>query len=231
MVTITIVYDNNPWDSRMRTGWGFSCFVKKGEEEILFDTGGDPSTLIENMRAIRKEPADVDIVVLSHPHSDHTGGLSGILERKREGGIKLYLGSSFPDSFKEWAKRENADVIEIRGRGKICEDFYTTGELGVGIKEQSLIVTTEKGLVVITGCAHPGIVSILEGVKEWFKEEIYLVLGGFHLGAKDVSGAFRRLGVKKVAPCHCTGDKAVKFLENEYKGDFIRSGVGKVIEV
>jgi 7,8-dihydropterin-6-yl-methyl-4-(beta-D-ribofuranosyl)aminobenzene 5'-phosphate synthase len=227
MVTITIIYDNNPWDNRLRAAWGFSCLIEKSEEKVLFDTGGNSSTLISNMEKLDISPESIDLIVLSHPHGDHTGGLPAILRKNR--GVKLYLGCSFPESFKVWAKEEGADVIEIYDEKEIDRDFYTTGELGH--IEQSVVLKTERGLIVITGCAHPGIVSILEKVKREFEEKIHLVLGGFHLGSVDVSKEFRRLGVERVAPCHCTGDRAMALLKNAYRNDFIRNGVGRMIEV
>jgi len=52
--------------------------------------------------------------------------------------------------------------------------------LGTGIKEQSLIIKSAKGLIIITGCAHPGIVNIVKKAKEIFpNENVYLVLGYF----------------------------------------------------
>ena len=226
-VTITVIYDNNSWDNRLRAAWGFSCLIEKGEEKVLFDTGGDASVLADNMEILGKATQSIDFIVLSHPHGDHTGGLRAILRKNKR--LKLYLGASFSESFKVWAKEEGADVIEVYNAKEIYKDFYTTGELGH--IEQSLIVNSERGLIVITGCAHPGIVNILNKVREKFEEKIHLVLGGFHLGGVDVSKDFRRLGVEKVAPCHCTGDRAMAFLENEYGKDFIRTGVGRVIEV
>ena len=51
------------------------------------------------------------------------------------------------------------------------------------IPEQALVIQTEQGLVVITGCAHPGIVAILEQAQSLFEESVYMVMGGFHLGS------------------------------------------------
>jgi len=56
-------------------------------------------------------------------------------------------------------------------------------------------------------------------------------MGGFHYPPTTVAKELKKLGVKKVAPSHCTGEEAMKALEEEYQEDFIRSGVGKVIEV
>lgn len=105
------------------------------------------------------------------------------------------------------------------------------------IKEQSLILDTEKGLIVMTGCAHPRITKIIATAKELLKKDIYLALGGFHMAGfdkgeiKEIISKFRDLGVKKVGSCHCSGDDARKFFAEEYKDDFIKIGVGKKIKV
>ncbi len=94
-----------------------------------------------------------------------------------------------------------------------------------------------KGLAVVTGCAHPGILEIVRRAKEIGGDKIYLVLGGFHLdGAheeriKKIITGFQRLEVRKVAPCHCTGDKAIALLHEAYGEDFIQNGVGQVTEI
>ncbi|MEJ2013618.1 MAG: hypothetical protein P8X64_15525, partial [Anaerolineales bacterium] len=51
-LTITILYDNNPYDTRLRTAWGFSALVEVQGGVYLFDTGGDSPTLLENMRVL-----------------------------------------------------------------------------------------------------------------------------------------------------------------------------------
>ena len=96
---MTIVYDNNRFDPRLKTAWGFSCVVRGLEKTILFDTGGDGHTLLGNMRQLGVEPAEVDIVVLSHIHGDHTGGLERFLEKNPR--VVVYLPDSFPGSFKK----------------------------------------------------------------------------------------------------------------------------------
>jgi len=102
---------------------------------------------------------------------------------------------------------------------------------------KSMVIDTTKGLVVITGCAHPGIEDIVLKAKQEFKEDIYLVLGGFHLGNASASQVdaiikeFNRIGVKYVAPCHCTGEDAISKFRDAFGEDFIQVGVGKVIEI
>ena len=62
----------------------------------------------------------------------------------------------------------------------LCKNVYLTGEMGFSIKEQSLILNTPEGLIVITGCAHPGIVEIVKKAKAMLNRDIYLAIGGFH---------------------------------------------------
>ncbi len=234
-VVLTTIYDNYEHEPELKTGWGFSCLVEVGDKNILFDTGGESSTLLYNMQKLGIDPKTINTIVLSHIHGDHTGGLLGILEINAD--VDVYLLKSFPSEFKDKVESYKANVVEVAGPVKIYENVSTTGELGTWIKEQALIVKTEKGLVVITGCAHPGIVEMLRQAKKMTNQKIYLVLGGFHLGGvadsklRDIIRSFRELGVKKAAPCHCSGDRTRELFKEEYKEDFISNGVGKVIEI
>jgi len=234
-VALITLYDNYEHDPELKTGWGFSCLVKVGDRNILFDTGADSPTLLYNMEKLGIDSRTINTIVLSHIHGDHTGGLSGILEINSNPDV--YLLSSFPDDFKNKVKSYRANVVEVVGPVKISESVSTTGELGTWIKEQALIVKTEKGLVVLTGCAHPGIVEMLREAKKITSEEIYLVVGGFHLSGtsdsklRDIVKSFRELGVKKAAPCHCSGDRTRELFKEEYKENFIANGVGMVIEI
>lgn len=232
-VTVITLYDNYQHNPDLKTAWGFSCLVRAGKENILFDTGADSPTLLANMKKLQIDPKDIDMVVLSHAHGDHTGGLMGMLELNSE--LTVFLPKSFSNDFKKRVASHEAKVVEVADPMTIHGKVSTTGELGTFIKEQSLIVKTSRGLVVITGCAHPGIVKILKEAKKITGEDIYLVLGGFHLlnlGAselKEVIKDFRDLKVQKAAPSHCSGDKTREMFQEEYGEDFISNGVGKMI--
>jgi len=223
---LTIIYDNNA-EQKLKQDFGFSCFANN--KKILFDTGADSKILLHNMKQLNINPKNIKTIILSHNHFDHTGGLLGFLEKNSN--VKVYVLKSFPSSFKKEIKTRGAELIEVSGPIKITKGFYSTGELGTLIKEQSLVIDSDQGLVVITGCAHPGIVHIVKKVKEQFKKNIYLVLGGFHHPSIEVAMEFKKLGVKKVAPSHCTGEKAIKAFEKEYQKDFIKTGAGKIIVI
>ena len=231
---LIIVYDNNPFDNQLRTAWGFSCLIRLPQETILFDTGGDSSTLLHNMSQLQIDPGEVDAVVLSHIHGDHVGGLSGFLEQNSA--VIVYLPESFPESFKDKAKSLGAKVKEIHEARELFSGVHTSGELGNGTKEQSLIVTTGKGLVIVTGCAHPGVANIVRTAKDIVPDhKVYLVIGGFHLSAasstqiESIIEEFGRLSVEKVAPCHCSGVQTRRLFKERYGEGYIESGVGKRI--
>ena len=232
---ITTLYDNRSSREDLIARWGFSCLIESADRTILFDTGADRETLLHNMTKLRIDPKKIEGIFISHAHEDHTGGLSGVLEVNPE--LKVYLGKSFPKTLKDAIRAWGAEPVEVHGPTQIEKDVYSTGELGTGIKEQSLIIKTEKGLVVITGCAHPGVVLIARSAKEQLHEEIYLLLGGFHLGGMTDSqvdstiASLKGLGVKWAAPCHCTGDRAIELFKGAFKEDFIEGGVGEVIEI
>jgi len=227
-ITIISVYDNYQVNPRLDTAWGFACVIKMPAETLLFDTGGNPETLLSNMRKMDIPPESIDKVVISHIHGDHLGGLGGFLDRNPD--VTVFIPQSLPDSTRDMISRKGAEFIDISSEREISASVYTTGELYGPPEEQSLVIDAKKGLIVITGCAHPGIVDIVKKAREFLKKnEVYLVMGGFHHPPVSVVKKFREIGVEKVAPSHCTGDRVRNAFASAYKEDFIEYGVGRTI--
>ncbi len=232
-IRLRVLYDNYPYGRGFETKWGFSCLIEGTRETILFDTGGDGATLMKNIEAAEIDPRIVDKVFLSHVHWDHTGGLERFLEKNSD--VTLYLPASFPDEFVEGVKATGAETIEIDAPQTVSDGVLSTGEMGGLIKEQSLVIRTDAGLIVITGCAHPGIVDIVERAKEVGQGDVLFVFGGFHLGRMDsdeierIVSSLRDLGVAFVGPSHCTGDNAIHAFKAAYGERFVRIGAGRSI--
>ena len=233
-ISIIITYDNNPPTEGLISAWGFSCLIRGAQKPIVFDTGGNGSILLANMEGLDINPEKIDIIVLSHIHGDHVGGLEKFLEENKK--VSVYLPMSFPRGFKENLRSSGIKIVEVHDASRICDGVYTTGELGEAIKEQSLIVHTTQGIIVITGCAHPGIVGILKRAKDLIKDDILLAMGGFHLGGtskgdlEKIILSFRTLGVQYVGPCHCSGDLARQMFKKDYGVHYMAVGVGRIIE-
>jgi 7,8-dihydropterin-6-yl-methyl-4-(beta-D-ribofuranosyl)aminobenzene 5'-phosphate synthase len=232
-LTIKVVYDNNPHKEGLETAWGFSAFITGAEKNILFDTGGDGPLLLRNMQRLQVDPKTIDAVVLSHVHADHTGGLGGFLDKNPN--VTVYVLKSFPARIADEARKRGAKVVEVKEPLQVCGNVYSTGQLGRLIKEQSLIIRTKAGLVIISGCAHPGIAGIVNTAKSQIDGDILLVMGGFHLEwatkgkIEKIIAAFKQMGVRYAGPCHCSGDKARSLFEKRFGKNYIRIGVGKVI--
>jgi 7,8-dihydropterin-6-yl-methyl-4-(beta-D-ribofuranosyl)aminobenzene 5'-phosphate synthase len=234
-VRITILYDNYVSKEGTQADWGFSCLIEGTEKTILFDTGTDPEILMHNVRQLKVGLKKIDAIILSHEHRDHTGGLLRIIKENRN--LKVYVLKSFTNDLVKNIENYGIDVVRIKHPVKICSGVYTTGEMGSEIKEQSLILESDSGMVIITGCSHPGIMDILLKTKNIFKEDIYFVFGGFHLldhsenQLQEIINQFIDLGVKKVGPTHCTGEVAIEMFRNAFGSEFVQMGTGLVIRL
>ncbi len=234
-ISITILYDNYVFTEGLKSDWGFSCILTGMEKTILFDTGTKGKLLLENIEKLNINPKDVEAVVISHNHGDHIGGLLAFLGKNSN--VSVYLPPSCSGSFIQEVKGTGAKVVIPDAPVEICKSVYLTGPMGEQIIEQSMIVETAEGAVIIAGCSHPGIVNIIRKSKAIIPKEIHLVFGGFHLlhksddELKQIIGEFRNLGVKKTGPTHCTGDRAIQMFKQAYGPDFVQMGVGRRLKI
>ncbi len=234
-LVITVVYDNVTTREDLEPGWGFSCLIQGLDQVILFDTGADGPTLLDNMRALNLSPDSVDAVVLSHQHGDHTGGLSDLLEVHSD--LTVFSLDAFSDHIKDEITGSGAGLVTVTDSISICPRALLTGRMGTSIPETGLILKTSRGLVIITGCAHPGIVEMIEHSVELGGDRPYLVMGGFHLfgasrrSVREIIGRFRSQQVHKVAPCHCTGPEAIEMFQESYQENYLPCGVGQIIRL
>jgi 7,8-dihydropterin-6-yl-methyl-4-(beta-D-ribofuranosyl)aminobenzene 5'-phosphate synthase len=232
---VTVLFDSESHREGLETDWGYACIIEGLEKTVLFDTGNDGKILLANMDRLVFDPKDVDVVFLSHDHGDHTRGLGPFLMQNPdiEGGIPAY----FPKSFAEEVRSVGATAKIVGDPTTLFAGVHTTGEMGRGLIEQSLILETGSGLTVITGCAHPGIVEIVRRAKELRDDEVRMIVGGFHLMRTSgtelalVVEALQKEGVKCVAPSHCTGEEATELFRKTWGDAFSEGRAGAVIEL
>ena len=98
-------------------------------------------------------------------------------------------------------------------------------------------IITEKGLVVIVGCSHVGIVNILKTISKRVNIPICAVIGGTHLIEADefrmqkTMDAFKEMKIQLIAVSHCTGEEGIRLISEELKEQFLYNNTGKVIEI
>lgn len=232
-VIVKVIYDNRKENQELREGWGFSALIEANDRKILFDTGNDQEDFLSNAEKMHIPLAEITDVMFSHVHKDHTTGSLEILGRLHKN-CSVYLPKGFPS---KKIPRE-LHIQQVKDFQEIKKDIFSLVlKAGFFLYEQILILQMEKGLVAITGCAHPGIVNILKAAQDQLQKPIYFVLGGFHLFRKsssfneEVVKQFQTLGVKNVAPCHCTGDTTIALFEQAYLEHFHKMGAGSIIEI
>ena len=233
-IRLTLVYDNIPLRKDLRNDWGFACLIEGLDKTVLFDSGRYDNIFMSNLATLQIDPQQIDLLFLSHDHPDHIGGTLKLLEVHNH--MQIALVQTFPYGFKKRVTTSGAALAAVDQPCQLTRQCLSTGEMKSVIKnEHALVILTDKGLIIITGCAHPGVVAMTERAITLTNREVLLLVGGFHL-LMDDSASIRRktkrlqeLGVKYVAPSHCTGSEATQIIAEAYQERFIRSGVGRVI--
>jgi 7,8-dihydropterin-6-yl-methyl-4-(beta-D-ribofuranosyl)aminobenzene 5'-phosphate synthase len=234
-LTSTILFDNHPFRQGMITGNGFSCLIQGAQKTILFDTGPDGKALLGNMNMMGVNPKDIDSVVISHAHDDHIGGLISFLEVNH--GVSVFVPPGLPADQLRQITGYGVEMITVDKTVSICRGVYSIVGSGAGLTEQSLVINTRRGLILISGCAHPGITNIIATAVNLFRKPVIFVYGGFHLKnaseerIRGIINQFISLGVKMVGGAHCTGLKAMQLFKEVYGRNYIQMGAGKVVSL
>jgi 7,8-dihydropterin-6-yl-methyl-4-(beta-D-ribofuranosyl)aminobenzene 5'-phosphate synthase len=264
---------------------GFSALIAATvagrEHRILFDAGLTPKGVVENMRRLSLSPKDIEAIVVSHGHFDHTTGLDGLASALGKSNMPVMIHPEF------WSKRRIAipgrDPFEIpstsksalRGAGfeaienkqpsfLLDNSLLITGEVDrttefekgfpihqafhdgewqpdpLILDDQALIAhVAGKGLVVLTGCGHAGIVNIVRYAQKLTGvDAVYAVIGGFHLNGPlfepiipATCVALQAVAPQVIVPAHCTGWKAQVALAAAFPDAYIQNTVGTRYEL
>ncbi len=209
---VTIIYDNEAFDKSLKPDWGFSCLIEAFGRKILFDTGANGDILLGNMKKLNIDPALIDIIFISHAHWDHTGGLLSFLEINP---AKLYIPCSCQEVL------GSKELIIVKDPVAIHENIFSTGELKA--QEQSLVIKSNKGVVVVAGCSHPGVREILQASSSYGR--VVTLIGGLH-GFKEFDLI---QDLESICPTHCTQFK--EKIRELYPDKYIEGGAGRVITI
>ncbi len=222
---LTVLVDNFE-NGSLLTQWGLSILAETKNFTVLFDTGPSPEILKNNSEVLGKDLSDIDCVVISHEHFDHTGGLPYVAEVKPN--ITVYVPENMVEIYKSSIRDQGFEVISISTTTRISEGICVTkGEYETNSFEQALVVNIERvGMVICVGCGHPGVTEILENAVEHIQFEPYLLIGGFHFTATQVTEAealidtLIDLGLEKIYPIHCSGELIRSVLNQTYPSYF-----------
>jgi len=229
-IKLSVVFDNECCSNKLKSLWGFSCFIETPNGTILFDTGSNGRVLLQNIKKRDLNLSSINNIFISHGHWDHIGGLDSILELNPS--VHIFVTSHISKNMiRDLNTLSNGVTVIDDKPTKILTDIYSTGTMGEE-SEQSIILDTDEGLIIIAGCAHSGIEKIAQIAQKFLNKKILLLLGGFHLHNKnsekvlEIIKIIQELDTQFVCPSHCTGDKARMLFHEKFRDNYIEGGVG-----
>ncbi len=234
---LTLIAEGSTKWQRFIRRWGVSFLLG---DDVIFDTFGRADVFWHNIGKFRIDTKRIKYLVISHEDWDHIAGLAKLLKFNRN--IAVYVCRQSNQRLKDQVNDLGASLVEVDKSVQISGSVYSLGEMSADTKqgviyEQSLAIKTEKGISVITGCAHPGVMKIIKKVCEQYGENIYAIIGGFHM--KDISTSqgeiivneLQGLGAKVIMPLHCTGKRATETIREVFGNNFIRLREGDILEL
>ena len=231
---ITIIYDNYQADKSLETDWGFACLVEYKGNKMLFDAGRRSDLYKKNMELLQINPMEIPYLFISHEHGDHTAGMPWITSINPS--LICYLPGSYANDLR------SKDILPENSLGlskpaHLFGPFYSTGDDFLSFKEQGLVIKTEQGGVLLTGCGHPGAIEMVEVAKEELGIEIHTLIGGLHLmrssdnELSQITSTLKNMGIEQICPTHCTGDHSIDYFAKSFGDGYISGGTGKEIVI
>ncbi len=254
---------------------GLSLFIEAKGEKILFDVGAS-DLFLKNAEKLGVNLSDVDLLIISHAHGDHGGGLEAFLKANKK--AKVYVHRSAFDAYYSARSKDELTYIgldeklkenerliftennfRIKDNIRLFSNVLQKGSLPRSNRtlfmkregrilpdcfehEQNLILEEEGKTLLVTGCAHNGIINILEHFRVLEGRVPDYVIGGFHLSSRsdgdeeeesiDQIGRYLLESGAQYYTCHCTGWGPYQRLKTKMGNriDYLSSGTKRVIE-
>jgi 7,8-dihydropterin-6-yl-methyl-4-(beta-D-ribofuranosyl)aminobenzene 5'-phosphate synthase len=267
---VTILYDSFGKSPSLNMDWGFAALVEHGGKRILFDTGNNASIFEHNVKAAGVDLRNIDFVVISHRHADHTSGISYLLTVNPK--VKIYVpdelwglfargpkndfyrkdpslpteiryyGGHPPEILEAGTPWPGANFIPVGQKTEVVPRIFilpgvltTPGTLE--LRELSLAIKSPQGVILIVGCAHPGVEHILHEAAS-IDPHINILCGGLHqIQASDAeveriaAVLHDQYKLERVAPGHCTGEPEFAALKRVFGDHYVYAGVGSVVDL
>ena len=256
-MNIYVLTEDTKKDEKFDAEHGLSLYFEKDNKNFLFDTG-QSDLFLKNANKLGIDLSKIDYLIFSHGHYDHTGGLTYL---QLNGKVKI-IAHPYCLCPKYYGKRyigfpkHNSELVMLLKEkpAALTKNVHFLGQipgerrssLGCYVKDNvkytdfllddsAMAIIENDKLIILSGCAHSGIVNIVKYAKELFNQKEIAVIGGFHMlnySDKEINSIInelKRLGVIKIYPGHCTGQKAVEKLLNSFDGEGLYSG--KVIQI
>ncbi len=264
----------------IRAEHGFSAIIKTTVADrtrtLLFDFGFSKDGAAANARALGIDMGEVEVMTLSHGHSDHFLGFEKIVKMIGKEGIQLVLHPAafkqkrylkfagdfkahFPSITRKKIEKKGVRVIETKNplmlldgdalylgeidrqtgfeKGMPNAFFINNGiEVWDPIEEDTGVAINlkGKGLIILTGCSHSGIINTVNYARTITGvSAIHVIMGGFHLGGpafepivEKTIQELKKIKPTYIVPTHCTGRKSVMEIEKEMPTQFILNMAG-----
>jgi 7,8-dihydropterin-6-yl-methyl-4-(beta-D-ribofuranosyl)aminobenzene 5'-phosphate synthase len=237
--------------------WGFAALVEVDGRKIMFDTGARPRTVLENAKELKIDLSDVQDVVLSHFHDDHTTGLMTLRREFKKSNpaafSRVHVGKGIfldrrgndhnpmPVMKHEFEATGGKFIVHDKPE-EIVPGVWLTGPIprvypeknypgGIEVQkdgawvednlpeDQSMVFNTNRGLVLLAGCGHAGLINTLEYARKFIQPApVDAAIGGFHLfSAKDTTldwtaDKLKEYQTAQILGAHCTGIESVYYL-------------------
>jgi 7,8-dihydropterin-6-yl-methyl-4-(beta-D-ribofuranosyl)aminobenzene 5'-phosphate synthase len=238
--SLTVVTAHVPGASKaeLSTKGAMSVYVRINGKVVLFDTGAEDNLLGKNLEDLGLATNPIDAVVLSHNNPGDFDGLPDTLGAAASK-AKIFVPAPVGESF--FRHDPNIETVAVTKPVGVLPDAWLIGPMQYespegNFAEQVLVLDIPDGLVVVVGCSHPGIISVVRRVKQYFgARKIQLVAGGPHLGAaskneiKEISLNFQQMGIEKLAFGQCTGNTALKIFRRDWRERLVSFDFGNTV--